>query len=165
MVLAQWNPPTIDCTTLGRHPNFPACDVALGEMPASEFQQVFGSWGQPDVDVWLPVRFSSRQCIQCSLLTHLLTHAIATYACSIEVSISGPPVHAAWYGIWASAVSMVARCARAYKGAVSVGRSKFPAPVMVMVDETDMSTAVGASEITIRVTNDSPGSVLEIASE
>lgn len=60
MILAQWDPPTIECTALGKYPNFPACDYALGKMPASEMQQVFGAWGQPDVDVSLPIRYSSR---------------------------------------------------------------------------------------------------------
>lgn len=59
---------------------------------------------------------------------------------------------------------MAAKCARLYKGAVSVGRSRFPAPIMVVVDRVDVSNAVGTSEITISIQNDSPESVLEIAS-
>lgn len=40
----------------------------------------------------------------------------------------------------------------------------FPNPVIIMAGKIDISTAVGVSEITIRIFNDSPGSELEIAS-
>lgn len=39
--------------------------------------------------------------------------------------MTGPPVRASWYDIWASAVTIVAMCVRSRKEGVSVGRFPF----------------------------------------
>ena len=130
--LARWEPPNIECTTQSMGPNPSVCMLALGKMPASELKEVFGARGEVNIDVPLPVRYSSgcqsSLCTPRCVFAYRLICLTADVACTIDVSLTGPPAEASWYAIWTSAVSIVAMCARFFKGGVSVRRCRFPHP-------------------------------------
>ena len=91
----------------------------------------------------------------------LLNPPIANSVCTIEVSISGPPIMADWYNVWTSAVSIVAMCVRSYKEGASIGQCSFSALMLFEVDRVDFGTAAGDTEITIRIRNEKAVNTLE----
>ena len=117
--------PHVECADTKETSVLFPCQSALDQMPASAFQQIFGAQGTPFIDVALPVKYSDRQykpCASCYRPTRQLIKSTDDTACTIEVSMIGPPVLANWYSIWGSAESIVAMCVRSRKDGVSLGR-------------------------------------------
>ena len=132
MRISQWKPYAGCSSTENVPPQLSACTFALNQMPTSSHQEIFGLPGGRDVDIPLPVKFSDGQhnpYSSCHAFLHLLTCASADSACTIEVAITGAPIKANWYGMWTSAVSIVAMCVRFDREGVSIGRCECPPPL------------------------------------
>ena len=166
MVVGQWTP-HVECSKSRSVPEvMSSCLVALDRMPTSDHQEVFGARGQANIDVPLPVKYTDRLYMPYSpfcVIPYLLICLAGYGRCSIEVSLTGPPVRANWYGIWACAVTIVAMCVRSKREGVSVGRFPFPSSlVRVMgMSRTDILTAAGDSKIMIQITCQKPLDTLE----
>ena len=61
MVVAQWKP-HVECSMAKSRTLVPSqCILALNNIPVREMQEVFGTKGEANVDVPLPIKYSSRQ--------------------------------------------------------------------------------------------------------
>lgn len=128
MFVKQWVSSVVCSEAESKFPASSGCNLALDKVPASDLQEVFGAQGTPYIDVPLPVTYS-----QCQYLLYrspflpprLLTWSTADNPCTVEVSLTEPPVQANWYSIWGAAVSIVAMCVRLIKEGMSVGKCMY----------------------------------------
>lgn len=91
-------------------------------MPGSEKSEIFGTGDASNIDVELPLRFADGALFSITPTLPIKTLIrIDGIRCVIAVKMSGSPILANWYDIWAAATAIAAICARFGKDGYSTG--------------------------------------------
>ena len=113
-------------------PQAAQCETLLDRMPASSTVRVFGKSGGPNVEIALPVKYQTRES-DCHLVVGSISQygespesdfAWSTEGCVLEILLEGSPIMGSWHWFWATAVAVVAMCARTGKNGVALWTGK-----------------------------------------